>query len=75
MHNFRTLRQPLLGEKFVVVVCKPILVLGFDFGQAEHKCWIFFQEKYKPLDAAVHQKSCNPESWLMIMFENRDHSF
>jgi hypothetical protein len=45
MQNFTTLRQPLLGEKFVVVgwvvvvvvvvVCKPIVVFSFDFSQAE----------------------------------------
>jgi hypothetical protein len=47
MQNFKTLGQPLLGEQFVVVgggwvvggwwvvVCKPILVFSFDFGQAE----------------------------------------
>jgi hypothetical protein len=38
--NFKTLWQALLGENFVVVVgwmvvCKPILVFSFDFGQAE----------------------------------------
>jgi hypothetical protein len=41
--NFHAPRTSLSGEKFVVggwwwvVVCKPILVFSFDFGQAEQK--------------------------------------
>ena len=37
MQNVRTLGQPLLGEKFLVV-CKPILVFSFDFGQVNNIC-------------------------------------
>ena len=40
MQNFKTLGQPLLGEKIVVVggggwVCKPILVFSLSFDLAE----------------------------------------
>ena len=45
MQNFKTLGQTLLGETFVVVVCKPILVFTFDFVQAEQLYFKVFFEK------------------------------